>query len=434
MIERRLVRSHGDQQSGGPDDRCDSGQVPELLSPEFHANPYPTLAALRERGPVFYRGADDGYLVLSHAAISALAHSPHLSATLRPMTNTGFAPKVRKMLQRVSQSFLKLAEYNMAQADPPKHTRLRGQATRSFSTRLMEPMRARISTVADELLTAVTDQGAMELIGDYAYVLPATIIMDLLGIPEDDREQVREWTDDIVSAVGGMHASDSPDSVGFRAMVSATALIHYSNGLVRKKRQHPQSDFISELVQLQQVEDGRVTPLEVIGQSGLLLFAAHETTTNLIANGVLALLNHPEQLAKLRSDPDLINSAVHEMLRYDSPTLMFPRLSTGDVAVPGGTTIPGGAQVQMVYAAANRDPDHYEDPDRFDINRGATDYMSFGFDRHRCLGRHLALIEGGIAISMLIERFPELRLADGAELEYHHNMAVRALKTLPLTF
>ena len=410
------------------------GEVPEMLSPEFHADPYPTFAALREQGPVFYRGADDGYLVLSHAAITTLAHSPNLSAALRPMTNTGFAPRVRKMLQRVSKSFLKLAEYNMAQADPPKHTRLRGQATRSFSTRLMEPMRARIHTVAEELLDAVADRGTMELIGDYAYELPATIIMDLLGIPNDDREQVREWTDDIVSAVGGMHASDAPDEVGFRAMVSAAALIHYSNTLVKKKRQRPESDFISELVQLQQEEDGRVTTLEVIGQSGLLLFAAHETTTNLIANGVLALLNHPEQLAKLRRDPVLISSAVHEMLRYDSPTLMFPRVSTGDVPVPGGPTIPGEAQVQMVYAAANRDPEHYEDPDRFDVSRGATDYLSFGFDRHRCLGRHLGLMEGEIAISMLIERFPELRLADGTELEYHNNMAVRALKTLPVTF
>jgi cytochrome P450 len=179
-----------------------------------------------------------------------------------------------------------------------------------------------------------------------------------------------------------------------------------------------------------------VTPLEVMGQSGLLLFAAHETVTNLIANGVLALLNHPEELAKLRADPGLALSAVHEILRYDSPTLSFPRWATADLEVPvgAGLTIPAGAKMQMAYGAANRDPDHYEEPERFDVNRGATDYMSFGFDRHLCLGRHLALIEGEIAIAALIERFPKLRLADGFTPQYHHSLSLRALKSLPLVF
>ena len=409
-------------------------EVPELLSPEFHADPYPTFAALRSRGPVYYRGKQEGYMVLSHAAISALARSPHLSAALRwsPVDEPGIAPRVRQLLQRVTKAFGKLSEYNMATADPPLHTRLRGQATRSFSTRLMEPMRARIRSVAGTLLDAAADKGEIDLIADYAYVLPATIIMDLLGVPGDDREKLQEWTEDIVKAMGGVH-DDPTHSVGFRALVSATTLMHYANTLVRKKSRDPESDFISELVKLQQAEDRRVTSLEVIGQSALLLFAAHETTTNLIANGVLALLNHPDELHKLRSDPGLITSAVHEMLRYDSPTLSFARWSTAEVTVPGGPTIPADKEIHMAYAAANRDPDHYDNPDRFDITRGATDYMSFGFDRHRCLGRHLGLMEGEIAISMLLERFPKLRLAEGAKLEYQHNLAVRALKALPVT-
>ena len=418
------------------DDAYGRGEVPALLSPEYHADPYPTLTALLERGPILDRGEGDGYLVLSHAALSALGRSPHISAVFRPdKENTGLAPRARQMLERVSKSFVKLAEYNMAQADPPRHTRLRGQATRCFTTRLMEPMRARTREIADDLLDAVADTGEMELIGDYAYELPSTIIMDLLGIPEEDREQLREWTTDLAGAIGNLH-SEAPDSVGFRALVGITAILHYSNTLIKKKSRDPQNDFMSELIKAQQEDTGRVTPLEVMGQSGLLLFAAHETVTNLIANGVLALLNHPDELRKLRADPGLALSAVHEILRYDSPTLSFPRWATADLEVPvgGGLTIPAGAKMQMAYGAANRDPEHYEEPERFDITRGATDYMSFGFDRHLCLGRHLALIEGEIAIATLIERFPTLRLADGFTPEYHHSLSLRTLKALPLVF
>ena len=422
--------------TGDVDDAYGRGEVPALLSPEYHADPYPTLAALLKRGPIIDRGEDEGYLVLSHAALSALGRSPHISAVYRPDKELpGLAPRARQLLERVSKSFVKLAEYNMAQSDPPRHTRLRGQATRSFTTRLMKPMRARIQAVANDLLDAAADKGEMDLIRDYAYDLPSIIIMDLLGIPEEDRERLHEWTTDLAGAIGNLH-SEAPDSVGFRALVGVTAIFHYSNTLIKKKSRDPRNDYMSELIKAQQAEDGRVTPLEVMGQSGLLLFAAHETVTNLIANGVLALLNHPEELAKLRADPGLAVSAVHEILRYDSPTLSFPRWATADLEVPvgGGVTIPAGAKMQMAYGAANRDPEHYEEPERFDITRGATDYMSFGFDRHMCLGRHLALIEGEIAIGTLIERFPTLRLADGAKLEYQRSLSLRALTALPLVF
>ena len=418
------------------DDAYGRGEVPAFLSPEYHADPYPTLAALRARSPILHRGEEHGYLVLSHAALAALGRAPSISAVFRPdKENSGLAPRARQMLERVSKSFVKLAEYNMAQADPPRHTRLRGQATRCFTTRLMEPMRARIQAVANDLLDAVADKGEMEVIADYAYELPSIIIMDLLGIPEEDRERLQEWTTDLSGAIGSLH-SEAPDSVGFRALVGVTAILHYSNTLIRKKTRDPGNDFMSELIKVQQEDTGRVTPLEVMGQSGLLLFAAHETVTNLIANGVLALLNHPDELQKLRADPGLALSAVHEILRYDSPTQSFPRWATADLEVPvgGGMTIPAGAKMQMAYGAANRDPEHYEEPDRFDVNRGATDYLSFGFDRHMCLGRHLALIEGEIAIATLIDRLPKLRLADGAALEYHHSLALRALKALPLVF
>ena len=404
--------------------------VPELESPEYYENPYPTLAALRARSPVYQRATSKEYMILSHAEIRHLAHTPLLTAVMRDTKWRG-PKRLRDLVSQLTGPILNLSRYNMAQNDPPIHTRLRHQATRAFTTRLMEKMRTRIHEVAEEFLNRVVDRGEMDLLGDFARPMVTVVIMELLGIPEQDRTMVNEWSRDIVAFMGELYRD--PSDVAFRGAASATAIWHYSSELIDEKRRRPQNDFMSELVQVQQQEDGRITKREVVGQTALILVAGQETTPHLIANGMYALLRNPEQMARLRADPGLMKTALDEALRYDGPIMTFPRWTTDELQL-AGETLPAGAKLLMMFGAANRDPARYEAPDRFDITRDAHDHVAFGFDRHMCLGRHLARVEGEVAFGMLLERLPGLRLADPDKLEHHRNFNLRQFKALPVVF
>ena len=404
--------------------------LPELQSPEYYENPYPTLAALRARSPVYRDPTSNDYLILSHAEIRHLAHSPLLTAVMRDTEYHG-PKRLRDLVSQLTGPLLNLSRYNMAQNDPPIHTRLRHQATRAFTTRLMERMRTRIHEVAEEFLNQVIDRGEMDLLGDFARPMVTVVIMELLGIPERDRAMVNEWSREIVAFMGELYRD--PSDVAFRGAASATAIWHYSSELIDEKRRCPQNDFMSELVQVQQQEDGRITKREVIGQTALILVAGQETTPHLIANGMYALLRNPEQMARLRADPSLMKTALDEVLRYDGPIMQFPRWTTGELQL-AGVTIPPDAKLLIMFGAANRDPARYEDPDRLDITRDAHDHVAFGFDRHMCLGRHLARVEGEVAFGMLLERLPRLRLADPDKLEHHRNFNLRQFKALPVVF
>lgn len=404
--------------------------VPELESPEYFENPYPTLAALRDRGPVYRRATSNEYMILSHAEIRDLGHAPLLTAVMRDTKWRG-PKRLRDVVDRLQGPILNLSRYNMAQNDPPIHTRLRHQATRAFTTRLMEKMRTRIHEVAEEFLNRVIGRGEMDLLGDFARPMVTVVIMELLGIPEKDRDMVNGWSREIVAFMGELYRD--PSDVAFRGAASATAIWHYATELIDEKRRRPQNDFMSELVQVQQQEDGRITKREVVGQTALILIAGQETTPHLIANGMYALLRNPEQVAKLRADPGLMSTALDEMLRYDGPIMQFPRWTTGEMQL-AGMTIPPDAKLLIVFGAGNRDPARYEDPDRFDITRDAHDHVAFGFDRHMCLGRHLARVEGEVAFGMLLERLPRLRLADPDKLEHHRNFNMRQFKALPVVF
>ena len=404
--------------------------VPELESPEYFENPYPTLAALRAEGPVYRKPGSNDYLILSHAAIRGLAHTPLLSAVLRDTQWRG-PKRLRDLVAKLHGPMLNFAHYNMAQTDPPVHTRLRHQATRAFTTRLMEKMRTHIHQVAERFLDQVIDRGEMDLLGDFARPMVTVVIMELLGIPEEDRAMVNGWSREIVAFMGELLRD--PSDVAFRGAASATAMWHYASELIDEKRRRPQNDFMSELVQVQQQEDGRITKREVVGQTALILVAGQETTPHLIANGTYALLRNPEQLARLRADPSLMKTALDEMLRYDGPIMQFPRWTTGELEV-AGVEIPSAAKLLINYAAGNRDPARYEDPDRFDITRDAHDHLALGFDRHMCLGRHLARVEGEVAFGMLLERLPRLRLAAPDKLEHYRNFNFRQFKALPVVY
>ena len=326
----------------------------------------------------------DGPLLFRHQQIRTLQRCPHLSK--ERLTETRIDGLPQPVLEVVEEAQGR-RKFSMLNVDPPTHSRLRGQATAAFTLARMEALRPRIQAVTDALLDALADRAEFDLIRDFAFPLPAIVIMELLGVPSADREQLKTWTADQIELLGGLRTAADPLELANRATASGKALRAYAHTLIEAKRLQPQDDFISALVAVQQREDGRLNEEEVVATSTLLLAAGHETTTNLIANGMLALLN--------------------------------------------GSKIPAGTRLTLLLGAANRDPDHFPDPDRFDITREVNDNFSFGFDRHLCLGAHLARIEGEIAFTTLLRRFPHIELT-AAPLAWLPNVAFRALKALPI--
>jgi cytochrome P450 len=390
---------------------------------------------MRRDGPVQRRLPDSlwpsetgiDWIVLGHAEITALARNPTLSkAEYEQMRFAGLSPDIQEAARPL------LARKSMLRSDPPDHTRLRAQATSAFSVRSVEAWRQRIDVLTHSLIDKVAAAGTMEVVGDLAVPLPAMIIMELLGIPLDDRDRLGGWTADSIELIGALPTTANPAELLERATTSQAAMRRYALALVGEKRARPQADFISTLVSVQKAEDGRLNEEEVLAQSILLLRAGLETTTNLIANGLLALLRHPEQLERLRSDPDLMGRAVEELLRYDPPVQMLSRATTAPIELDG-QAIPAGQRLQLSIAAANRDPRRFVEPDRLDIGREHNDHLAFGFDRHLCLGAQLARLQGQIALGAVIERLPGLRLATD-KLEYRPNLVFRALRALPVAW
>ena len=405
----------------------DATDLPKLFSPGYFADPYPTLAALREAGGQVTHPLIGGPLLFRHDQIRALQRCPHLS---KEMLSEARVDGLPQSVMEVVEEAQGRRKFSMLSVDPPTHSRLRGQATAAFTLARMDALRPRIQAITDALIDALADRTEFDLIRDFAFPLPAIVIMELLGVPAQDREQLKIWTADQIELLGALRTSPDPLELANRATASGKALRAYAHGLIEAKRLQPQDDFISALVAVQQREDGKLNEDEVIATSTLLLAAGHETTTNLIANGMLALLRNPGELARLRANPALAKSAVEEILRYDPPVQMLARAATADFDL-GDSKITAGTRLTLMLGAANRDPAHFPDPDRLDISRSVNDNFSFGFDRHLCLGAHLARIEGEIAFTTLLRRFPHIELTD-APLSWLPNVAFRALKALPI--
>ena len=268
----------------------------------------------------------------------------------------------------------------------------------------------------------------MDLIDDYAFPLPVTVIAELLGVPTEDRDRFREWSD---AAVSGNASQEYMETILIPHMQAFT---DYLRAMFEEKRRNPKDDLISALVQAEEAGD-KLSEDELLGMVFLLLIAGHETTVNLIGNGVLALLEHPDQLQRLRGDPSLTKSAVEELLRYDGPVeTSTERFAREDVAI-GGTVIPKGEMVLVVIAAADHDPERFQEPDTLDIARTDNKHLAFGKGIHHCLGAPLARMEGQIAISTLFSRMPNLRLKGSPEsLNWRSGMILRGLKALPVEF
>jgi len=319
---------------------------------------------------------------------------------------------------------------SMLDRDPPDHTRLRGLASKAFTPRVVEALRPRIQQIVDGLLERIEPQGEMDLIEEFAYPLPVIVICEMLGVPLADHERFKGWSLDLARGLDSVMLG--PDSeVAQRSGKARHALAGYFRELIAERRASPRSDLLSALIAAEEAGD-RLSENELLATCILLLVAGHETTVNLIGNGTMALLRHPDQLRRLREDPGLIASAVEELLRYDGPVQRTARTPTADVTV-GGRTIGKGEMVMPFIGAADRDPAQFPHPDRLDITRADNRHIAFGLGIHFCLGAPLARVEGQIAIGTLVRTLPKLALATDTP-EYRQSLTLRGLQALPLTF
>jgi pimeloyl-[acyl-carrier protein] synthase len=315
----------------------------------------------------------------------------------------------------------------MLLSNPPDHTRLRTLVTKAFTPRVVEGMRPRIQEIVDSLLDAVQSKHLMDVIADLAYPLPVIVIAGMLGVPTEDREKFKGWSRDLARTLDPILTPDVL-TAGDEATV---AFIDYFRALVAKRRKDPQDDLLSALSAAEEQGD-RLSEDELLATAVLLFGAGHETTMNLIGNGLLALLQHPQQMEMLKRDPGLIHTAVEEFLRYDSSVQMTARTALADIEIDG-KVMAQGQQAILVLGAANRDPVQFADPDRLDITRKDNRHIAFSHGIHSCLGAPLARVEAQIAINTLLRRMPALRLQI-EDLEWRETVTLRGLKALPVTF
>jgi cytochrome P450 len=319
---------------------------------------------------------------------------------------------------------------HMLSSDPPAHTRLRALVRKAFSPRLVEQLRPRIQQIADELLDAVAPSGRMDLIDDYAFPLPIMVICELLGVPLTDRAQFRYWSNAIVS--GEPLTTGEPVEAWRRSAVADFG--DYVRALFERKRADPRNDLVSALIQVHEEGDA-LSEDELLATVFLLIVAGHETTVNLIGNGMLALLSHPHQLRMLIGDPPLVASAVEELLRYTGPLeTSTPRYASTEIEL-NGVTIPQGDQVVVVLASADRDDTRFACADQLDITRVDNRHLAFGKGIHFCLGASLARLEVQIAIATLLRRMPTLHCAVPLEqLQWRPSLLIRGLQSFPVLF
>jgi cytochrome P450 len=317
---------------------------------------------------------------------------------------------------------------NMLFRDPPDHTRLRGLVNQAFTPRTVERLRPHIAALIEQLIDAMEQKGSADLLADFAFPLPVIVIAELLGVPATDRDRFKAWSTDITP---GLSPGASPEILN-KAVVAIAALDDYLEDVIRERRAAPRQDLISELIRAQSESD-RLSDGEMSATCRLLLTAGHETTVNLIGNGMLALLRAPAERDKLAANPSLQPGAIEELLRYDSPVQMTMRFTFEEFALGPHTARPGDI-VALLLGAANRDPQQFADPACLDICRdNAHTHLSFGLGNHYCLGAALARLEGTMAIGALLRRLPRLALASES-LTYRNNLVLRGLTTLPVTF
>ncbi|MGE0422718.1 MAG: cytochrome P450 [Reyranellaceae bacterium] len=393
-----------------------------------NADPFPEFARLREEDPVHWSPAMKAWIVTRYDDVRRVAlNNREISADrLTPFF------KANPEYQRGGiESLARYLNHWMVFKDPPDHTRLRRLFTKVFTPTSVESLRPNIERIVAQLLDGMAAKAAsgepVDFIADFAYPLPASVIMDMLGVPRTDLRQVKLWSDDIALFIGTAQVAGNKYR---RAEEGARLMAAYFRGLVEARTAVPTEDMLSRLVQARDEHDALTTD-EVIGTAILLLFAGHETTTNLIGNGFLYTMRFRAQWERLKADPSLAGGAVEEWLRYDGPSGALARVASDDIEL-GGRPIRRGQRVFAFMNAANRDPRAFADAERFDIGRDPIPHLTFGHGIHFCLGAPLARLEAQIAATRLAERLPDIHLS-GGDPHWHDSLILRGVKALPVT-
>jgi cytochrome P450 len=395
------------------------------FDPSYKAHQFPFFARLRADEPVHRTsllGVGDVWLVTRYDDAVAVLSDPRFVKEAK----TALSPDQIAALPKRTPA-LSLINQDLLSQDPPNHTRLRALVGKAFTPRLVEKLRPRIQQLTDESLDRIAPRGEADLIEDYAFPIPITVIGELLGVPVEDREQFRTWSNAFVSA--------PPTAESIERLASTVEeYFEYFRRLFELRRREPQDDLISALVRVEQDGD-RLSESELFSMASLLLIAGHETTVHLIGNGTLALLLHPDQLGRLRREPELIRAAIEELLRHSGPVeAATERYAAEDVKIRG-VTIRRGERIHVMLGSANRDSSRFVDPDAVDLTRDARQHVAFGHGIHYCVGAPLARLEGQVAIGTLIRRFPSLRLmAPPEELVWRPGIVLRGLAHLPVSF
>lgn len=393
-------------------------------------NPYPAYARLREQGPLArwnWMGLDI-WLATTYEDIIALLKEPRLTIDVQKLLPPGHeqSPGGGSAARYVPLAGMR----HLLNTDLPDHSRLRTLVSKAFTPRMIEQLRPRIQQIADDLLDAVQEQGEMDLVADFAFPLPIIVISEMLGVPSEDRQQFRTWTQTIVQSQGAALSSEKQAA----GRAAEAEFINYVKALIAEKQKHSDNSLTSELVRVEEQGD-KLSENELVSMIFLLLTAGHETTVNLLGNGTLALLEHTDQLELLRSDPGLLPSAIEELLRYTTPvSLTAPRWALEDIVLHG-QVIRRGEMVRCALLAANTDPQEFADPEVLNILRQENQHLAFSKGIHFCLGAPLARLEGQVALGTLLRRLPHLRLAVSPEqIAYKDAGSLRVLAALPVTF
>ena len=376
---------------------------PDWSSPEFLRDPYSYYRELRENDPVHWDARRGSWLITRYDDCMAVVRDD-----ARFSANQGYAN-------------------SMLVTDPPEHTRLRSLVNKAFTARAVTQLAPRVQEIVDGLLNAVAERGEMEAIADFAYPLPITVIAELLGVEPEKREFFRRVSVPIAVALGPIR----DPQLAVNAFSGRNELLMYFDELIQKRRQEPRDDMVSAMIQAEERGDF-LTHGELLGMLFLLLVGGHETTVNLIGNGLLALLTHPDQMAHFRETEGGERIAIDEILRWDAPVQYSGRVARADVEL-SGKTIRAGDSVRMIFAAANRDPAVFEDPETLNVARDPNPHLAFGYGTHFCLGAQLARLEGQIALSTLVRRFPGITPAT-KELRWRPAPVLRGLEALPVKF
>lgn len=399
----------------------------DLSSPEFFQNPYPTYDAMRAHNPILWDDDWGMWFLTAYEDVNTLLRDRRLGRQITHVASReelGWPP-----VPEAHEPFHRMNNNSLMDKEPPDHTRLKSLVMKVFTPRRVEGMRAHVQGIAHTLIDRVEADGRMNLLEDFAVPLSVTVIAELLGVPEADRPQLRPWSASIVAMYEISNRDD--EEVARRAVQATREFSDYLRSLARARSADPQADLISDLVRVEE-EGNQLSEDELISTCILILNAGHEATVNVVGNGMLALIDHPEQMARLREDHSLVPTAIEEMMRYDTPLPLFRRWVLEDMTYKG-VDFEMGTEIAFLLGAANHDPAVFPNPHEFDITRTENPHLSFGAGIHYCLGAPLARLELQVAIDTLLTRLPGLRVATG-EVRYHPTAVFRGLEALPVAW